>query len=87
MLKGSIVALITPFDKDGNIDWEGLEKLLDFHIKNGTDAILVLGTTGEPPALSEEEKDEIFKFVSEKIFSIDRFVLDKISLLLIKEVG
>lgn len=67
MLKGSIVALITPFDKDGNIDWEGLEKLLYFHIEKGTDAILVLGTTGEPPALSEEEKDEIFKFVSEKI--------------------
>ena len=46
-LTGSIVALVTPFNEDKSIDFEGLERLVDFHLENGTDGILVLGTTGE----------------------------------------
>lgn len=61
MIKGSIVALITPFDEAGNVNYEKLRELLNMHIEHGTDAVLVLGTTGETPALSEEEQDEIVR--------------------------
>ena len=58
MLKGSIVALSTPFKDDGvNIDT--LKKLIEFHNKNYTDGILVLGTTGESPTISNKEREEI----------------------------
>lgn len=46
-VKGSIVALITPFHSDGSVNFEKLGELLEFHVSNQTDAILVLGTTGE----------------------------------------
>lgn len=47
MIKGSIVALITPMNALGEIDYQGLEKLIEFHLSEGTDGLLVLGTTGE----------------------------------------
>ena len=53
MIKGSIVALITPFDEEGRVNYSRLRELIDFHIEKGTDGILVLGTTGETPALTE----------------------------------
>lgn len=59
MIKGSIVALITPFDEAGNVNYRKLRELLNMHIEHGTDAVLILGTTGETPALSEEEQDKI----------------------------
>ena len=46
-LKGSIVALVTPFAEDGSVDFDALARLIDFHLENETDALLVLGTTGE----------------------------------------
>lgn len=61
MIKGSIVALITPFDEAGNVNYAKLRELINMHIEHGTDAILILGTTGETPALSEEEQDEIVR--------------------------
>ncbi len=61
MFTGSIVALVTPF-KNGGINFETLKKLFEFHEKNGTDAILLSGTTGESPTLSLEEKIELFSF-------------------------
>lgn len=61
MFKGSIVALITPF-KDGEVDYEALGKLIDFHVDNGTDAVLVCGTTGESPTLTFEEHDKVVEF-------------------------
>ncbi len=61
MFKGSIVALITPF-KEGEVDYEALGKLIDFHIDNGTDAVLVCGTTGESPTLTFEEHDKVVEF-------------------------
>ncbi|HHJ64783.1 MAG TPA: 4-hydroxy-tetrahydrodipicolinate synthase, partial [Aquifex aeolicus] len=51
MFRGSIVALVTPF-REGEVDYTALGKLIDFHIKNGTDAVLVCGTTGESPTLT-----------------------------------
>lgn len=60
-LKGSIVALITPFHEDGSINFEKLEELLEFHIANKTDGILILGTTSESPTFTWEEDFEIVK--------------------------
>ena len=61
MFSGSIVALITPF-KNGEVDYEALARLIDFHVENGTDAILVCGTTGESPTLTFEEHDKVVEF-------------------------
>lgn len=60
MFYGSIVALITPF-KDGDVDYESLKKLIDFHVNNGTDAILVCGTSGESPTLTFEEHERVIQ--------------------------
>ena len=54
-LTGSIVALVTPFNEDGSVDFESLDKLVDFHLANGTDSILVLGTTGESSTMTDAE--------------------------------
>ena len=55
MLKGSLVALITPMNQDGSINYEQLRDLIDWHIKNGTDGIVAVGTTGESATLPVEE--------------------------------
>ncbi len=51
MITGSIVALVTPMDRTGNIDWECLSRLVDFHLNSGTHAIVAVGTSGESPTL------------------------------------
>ncbi|MBE6082158.1 MULTISPECIES: 4-hydroxy-tetrahydrodipicolinate synthase [Tissierellales] len=66
MFKGSGVAIITPF-KDGKINYDKFEELLEWHVKEKTDAIIVCGTTGESATLSDEEKKELIKFTVEKI--------------------
>jgi len=55
MFRGSMVALVTPMTDDGAIDEKALEALIEFHIENGTDAIVAVGTTGESATLDEEE--------------------------------
>ncbi len=57
--RGSIVAMITPFTEDGKIDRDGVERLINFHIENGTDAILLAGTTGESATLTHDEHKEL----------------------------
>jgi 4-hydroxy-tetrahydrodipicolinate synthase len=61
MFAGSMVALVTPMLEGGAIDYESLAKLLDWHLKCETDAILILGTTGESPTISSAERAEIIK--------------------------
>lgn len=61
-LRGTGVALITPFKKDGSVDFNALEKLINHIIENGVQYIVSLGTTGEPPVLSKEEKLEVLNF-------------------------
>ena len=63
---GSCAALVTPF-KNNKVDFLALEKLIDFQILSGTDAILVLGTTGEASCLTDEERKKIICFAKEKI--------------------
>ncbi|MCD4819764.1 MAG: 4-hydroxy-tetrahydrodipicolinate synthase [Candidatus Cloacimonetes bacterium] len=60
-MKGSYVALITPF-KDNEIDYNALERLLNFHLENHTDGILLCGTTGESPTLAGDEKESLIRF-------------------------
>ena len=55
MFKGSMVALVTPMNSDGELDWDALEQLVEFHIGGGTDAIVAMGTTGESATLNEKE--------------------------------
>ena len=64
---GSGVALITPIQSDGKVNYKVLEELLEFHIAKGTDAIIACGTTGEAATLSEKEHCEVLSFVSEKV--------------------
>ena len=58
---GSIVALVTPMQADGSVDYPGLRELIDWHIAEGTDCIGVVGTTGESPTVSVEEHCEIIR--------------------------
>lgn len=60
-LKGAFTALITPFDTKNRLDEEGLRKNIHFQIDNGIDGLVALGTTGEAPTLSHEEKEQIIK--------------------------
>ena len=62
MLKGSFVALVTPFDQKGNIDYKRLEELIEFHIQNQTDGFVLLGTTAEAATMSLEEQKELVSF-------------------------
>ena len=66
MITGSIVALITPFDEDGNVSYDRLAGLVEWHISEKTDGILVLGTTAETPTLTDEEEERIVRKVIEK---------------------
>ena len=62
MITGSIVALVTPMTETGDIDWAALERLIDWHIANGTQALGLVGTTGEASTLSHPEHREVIRF-------------------------
>ena len=63
IFKGLGIALITPFKADGSVDYESLERLLNYQIDNGADFLCILATTGEVPCLTHEEKDRITDLV------------------------
>lgn len=67
IFKGSGVAIVTPFKKDMSINYTKMEELINYHLENKTDAIIVCGTTGESSTLSNDEKKELIKFVVEKV--------------------
>ena len=66
MIAGSMVALVTPMDAQGRLDWDSLDKLVDFHGK-GTHAIVAVGTTGESATLDVEEHITVIKHVVERV--------------------
>lgn len=66
IFKGAGVALITPFHADGSVNFDKLDELIDFHCGNGTDSILICGTTGESSTLTEEEHMDCIKFTIER---------------------
>jgi len=65
MIQGSIVALVTPMHADGSLDLPGLRKLIDWHIAEGTDSIVIVGTTGESSTVSVNEHCELIKVAVE----------------------
>jgi 4-hydroxy-tetrahydrodipicolinate synthase len=66
MFTGSMVALVTPF-KNGQVDWQSLEGLIEFHMQNGTHGIVPCGTTGESATLSHQEHDEVIRTVIKRV--------------------
>ena len=66
LFEGSGVALVTPF-KDGKVNYEKLGELIEWHIANKTDSIIVCGTTGESATMTDEERKTTIKFVVDKV--------------------
>ena len=66
-LRGSIVAIVTPFKDNGEIDLDAFDTLLEWHIAQGTNGLVVCGTTGETPTLSEEEDAMMMERAVKKI--------------------
>lgn len=66
VFKGSGVALVTPFTDDG-VNYDVLDKLLDFHLENSTDAIIACGTTGEASTMTDDEKNGVIEYVVKKV--------------------
>lgn len=67
MLRGSMVALVTPMQADGSLDWEALHKLVDWHLQEGTDAIVAVGTTGESATLDVKEHIAVIRAVVDQV--------------------
>src|SRR5690554_1775336 len=67
MISGSMVALATPMDAHGALDWQALTKLVDFHLQEGTSALVAVGTTGESATLNVEEHIEVIRRVVEQV--------------------
>ena len=67
IFKGAGVAIATPFKENGEVNYEEFERLIEFQIENGTDAIIVCGTTGEAATMSEEEHMDVVKFCIDKV--------------------
>ncbi len=63
--RGTGIAIVTPFDSNGKIDWDSFRKLINFWIDGKVEYLVVLGTTGESPTIHGEEKQEVFSFVNE----------------------
>ncbi len=61
MIKGSIVAIVTPMREDGSLDYPRLKSLVDFHVAEGTDGIVIVGTTGESPTVDVDEHCELIR--------------------------
>ncbi len=67
IFKGAAVALITPMNQDGSLNYDQMAKLIDYQIENGTDAFVICGTTGEPSTMTHEEHIETIRFAVQHI--------------------
>lgn len=65
--RGTGIAIVTPFNEDGSIDWKSFEGLIEFWIKGKVEYLVVLGTTGESATIHGKEKQEVFSFVADKV--------------------
>jgi 4-hydroxy-tetrahydrodipicolinate synthase len=61
VFEGSLVALVTPFDAQDRVDYEALERLIEFHVRSGSDGLVIAGTTGESPTLRKDEHAELIR--------------------------
>ena len=66
-ITGSIVAIVTPMHEDGSLDLPGMRRPVDFHVQEGTDAICVVGTTGESPTVNVDEHHELIRLVVKQV--------------------
>ena len=66
-IQGSIVAIVTPFNQDGSVNFSKLGELVDWQIQNGTDGIVALGTTGESATMTDEEDDAVCEYVLKRV--------------------
>ncbi|MEN9525949.1 MAG: hypothetical protein RLZZ256_1333, partial [Bacteroidota bacterium] len=64
---GTGIAIVTPFDASGSIDWNSFEKLIEHWINGGVEYLVVLGTTGESATIHGSEKQEVFSFVKDRV--------------------
>ncbi len=67
IFKGAGVAIVTPMNNDGTVNYDTLEKLIDFQLKNSTDAIIVCGTTGESATLNQSERNKVIEFTLKQV--------------------
>ena len=67
MIAGSMEALVTPMNAEGGLDWQALDKLVEFHLQEGTDAIVAVGTSGESATLDVQEHVEVIRRVVDKV--------------------
>ena len=67
VFKGTGVAIVTPFQENGDVDYGKFAELVEFQVKNGTDAIIVCGTTGEASTLTHEEHLDVIRYGVEKV--------------------
>ena len=67
VFKGAAVAIVTPMNQDGSVNYDELAKLIEFQIANSTDAIVICGTTGEASTLSHEEHLDVIKYCVEVV--------------------
>ncbi|MDO6824628.1 4-hydroxy-tetrahydrodipicolinate synthase [Marinobacter sp. 1_MG-2023] len=67
MITGSLVALVTPMHPNGDVHWEDLDKLVDFHLENGTDGIVAVGTTGESATLDQQEHCRVIGYIIKRV--------------------
>ncbi len=65
--RGTATAMITPFTKDGKVNFDSFGRMIEFQIASGTDVLVILGTTGEPATMSESEKEEVMRFSVQKV--------------------
>ena len=65
MFKGSLVALVTPFDESNRVDYAALKRLIEFHVSEGSNGLVIAGTTGEAATLSREEHVELIARAAE----------------------
>lgn len=67
IFRGSAVAIVTPFFEGGGVDYETFARLIDFHLENHTDALVVAGTTGEASTMTDEEQADLVRFAVERV--------------------
>ncbi|WP_280123482.1 4-hydroxy-tetrahydrodipicolinate synthase [Coxiella endosymbiont of Ornithodoros amblus] len=67
MFNGSLVALVTPMQENGEIDYSNLKELVEWHLENDTDGLVILGTTGESPTVTAEERHKIIRQVVDQV--------------------
>ena len=80
MIKGSIVALVSPMFEDGTIDYDSYRNLIEMHIAAGTNAIVAVGTTGESPTVDYDEHNELVRVAVEPAGQIPELVRPKAEL-------